>query len=149
VIFLLTLRLTCVDLSLNRWKRLQTEFAQLVTENKSTIYTVCYMFSNDSEEVNDLFQEVLINLWKGIDSIPVAEQHPHMDLSGGSQHLHLGRDGRRRVKTVPLTMEANLFEDKDEGTRGRCRCCTTESTSCNPSTRPSCCCGSRTSAMMR
>lgn len=46
----------------------EQEFAQLVRENKSTIYTVCYMFSNDQDEVNDLFQEVLINLWRGIDS---------------------------------------------------------------------------------
>ena len=43
-------------------------FTQLVRENKSTIYTVCYMFSQDEEEVNDLFQETLINMWKGIDS---------------------------------------------------------------------------------
>lgn len=26
------------------------------------------MFSKDEDEVNDLFQEVLINLWRGIDS---------------------------------------------------------------------------------
>ena len=43
-------------------------FARLVKEHKSTIYTVCYMFSHDEEEVNDLFQETLINMWKGIDS---------------------------------------------------------------------------------
>ena len=29
---------------------------------------VCYMFSHDEEEIKDLFQEVLINLWKGFDS---------------------------------------------------------------------------------
>ena len=40
----------------------------MVREHKNTIYTVCFMFSNDSDEVNDLFQEVLINLWKGFES---------------------------------------------------------------------------------
>ena len=40
----------------------------MVQEHKNTIYTVCFMFSNDSDEVNDLFQEVLINLWKGYSS---------------------------------------------------------------------------------
>lgn len=29
---------------------------------------VCYMFSKDSDDVNDLFQEVLVNLWKGFDT---------------------------------------------------------------------------------
>ena len=47
---------------------IEKEFAQFVREQKSTIYTVCYMFSNDEEEVNDLFQEALVNLWKGYES---------------------------------------------------------------------------------
>ena len=39
---------------------LEKQFAQTVAEHKSTIYTVCYMFSQDADEVNDLFQEVLV-----------------------------------------------------------------------------------------
>ena len=34
----------------------EREFEKLVKEHKNTIYTVCFMFSKDSEEVNDLFQ---------------------------------------------------------------------------------------------
>ena len=40
-------------------------FTQLVREHKSTIYSVCYMFSKDTDEIDDLFQEILIRLWKG------------------------------------------------------------------------------------
>ena len=43
----------------------EKEFEKMVREHKGTIYTVCYMFSQDNEEVADLFQEILINLWKG------------------------------------------------------------------------------------
>ena len=46
----------------------EQQFAQTVAEQKSTIYTVCYMFSQDADEVNDLFQEVLVNLWKGFEN---------------------------------------------------------------------------------
>ena len=49
-------------------KTLETEFEQLIREHKSTIYTVCYIFSKDADEVNDLFQEVVINIWKGMPS---------------------------------------------------------------------------------
>ena len=35
----------------------EQQFAQLVKEQKSTIYTVCYMFSKDEDEVADLFEE--------------------------------------------------------------------------------------------
>ena len=41
------------------------EFEKMVREHKETIYTVCYMFSSDRDEVADMFQEVLINLWRG------------------------------------------------------------------------------------
>lgn len=40
----------------------EQDFSRIVREHKSTIYTVCYMFSKNEDEVNDLFQEVLINL---------------------------------------------------------------------------------------
>ena len=43
----------------------QKRFSAMVRQNKSTIFTVCYMFSKDQDEVNDLFQEVLIRLWQG------------------------------------------------------------------------------------
>ena len=44
----------------------QQKFADMVQQNKSTIYTVCYMFSKDEDEVADLFQETLINVWRGL-----------------------------------------------------------------------------------
>ena len=40
----------------------------MVREHKGTIYTVCHMFASDQDEVNDLFQDTLINLWRGYDS---------------------------------------------------------------------------------
>lgn len=43
----------------------EQEFTALVKRQRSTIYTVCYMFSENYDEINDLFQEVLIRLWKG------------------------------------------------------------------------------------
>ena len=43
----------------------ELDFARIVREHKGTIYTVCYMFSKDEEEVADLFQDILVNLWKG------------------------------------------------------------------------------------
>ena len=46
----------------------QKLFSVMVQQNKTNIFTVCYMFSKDQEEVNDLFQEVLIRLWQGFDN---------------------------------------------------------------------------------
>ncbi len=42
------------------------KFEKLVRDNQATIYSVCYMYSNDDDEVADLFQECLINIWKAL-----------------------------------------------------------------------------------
>ena len=41
----------------------EKQFEELVKQYKQTIYSVCYMFSRDKEEINDLFQEILVRLW--------------------------------------------------------------------------------------
>ena len=89
-------------------------FTQLVREHKSTIYTVCYMFSHDEDEVNDLFQETLINMWKGIDGFREESK-----ISTWIYRVALNtcllqeRKKKRDVPKVPLTMDINFFEDND------------------------------------
>lgn len=48
-------------------KENEKQFADIVKQHKSSIYSVCYMFAKNADEADDLFQEVLINLWKGMD----------------------------------------------------------------------------------
>ena len=92
----------------------EQQFAQLVREHKSTIYTVCYMFSHDEDEVNDLFQETLINMWKGIDSFREESK-----ISTWIYRVALNtcllqeRKKKREVPKVPLSMNVNFFEDED------------------------------------
>lgn len=45
----------------------KTDFERLVEEFKSTVYSVCFMFADNKMLADDLFQEVLINLWTGFD----------------------------------------------------------------------------------
>ncbi len=96
---------------------LEKQFAQTVAEHKSTIYTVCYMFSKDVDEVNDLFQEVLVNLWKGFEGF----QH-RSDIKSWIYRVSLNTciSLERKKKRSPverLNMDINLFEDRDEDTR--------------------------------
>ena len=95
----------------------EEQFAKLVREHKNTIYTVCYMFSHDTDEVNDLFQETLINMWKGIDKFREESK-----ISTWIYRVALNtcllqeRKKAKEVEKVPLTMDVNLFEDDDEQT---------------------------------
>ncbi len=93
-------------------------FARMVREQKSTIYTVCYMFSKDGDEVNDLFQEVLINLWKGFGGFrgesSVSSWVYRVALN---TCISMDRKKKKAGKKVELDMNINLFEDNDSDTR--------------------------------
>ena len=96
---------------------LETEFARMLREQKSTIYTVCYMFSKDQDEVNDLFQEVLINLWKGYQGFEGrSEMRTWVYRVSLNTCISLERKKKRR-NTIPLSIDIDLFSDQDEGSR--------------------------------
>ena len=96
---------------------LEQQFTQTVKEHKSTIYTVCYMFSQDADEVNDLFQEVLVNLWKGFESFEYrSDIRTWVYRVALNTCISLDRK-KRRAATVRMSMDINLFEDRDEDTR--------------------------------
>lgn len=96
----------------------EKEFAKIVRENKATIYTVCYMFAADKEEVDDLFQEILIALWQGLDSFR-GESNIRSWIYRISLNTCISaeRKKRRRVDSVRLDMNINLFADTDDDSR--------------------------------
>ena len=97
---------------------LERQFAQTVAEHKSTIYTVCYMFSQDADEVNDLFQEVLVNLWKGFESFEHrSDIRTWIYRVALNTCISIDRKKKRRQSEVRLTMDINLFKDSDEDTK--------------------------------
>lgn len=93
------------------------QFAQMVREHKATIYTVCYMFSKDADEVADLFQEVLINLWKGFDGF-----QGRSDIKSWIYRVALNTcitidRKKKRKNKAELSMDINLFSDSDNDTK--------------------------------
>jgi len=95
----------------------EAEFSRLVRDQKSTIYTVCYMFSKDQDEVNDLFQEILVNLWKGFESFE-GRSDVRTWVYRVSLNTCISQDRKKkRHKSVPLSMNINLFNDQDEDTK--------------------------------
>ena len=40
----------------------------IVNDNRQMLYKVCYMYASDASELDDLYQEVLANLWQGLGS---------------------------------------------------------------------------------
>ena len=96
---------------------LESKFAQTIKQNKSTIYTVCYMFSKDADEVNDLFQEAVINMWRGFEGFENRSNVKTWIYRVTLNTCISQERKKRRTDAEPLTMDINLFEDRDEDTR--------------------------------
>jgi RNA polymerase sigma-70 factor (ECF subfamily) len=99
-------------------KENELEFNRIVKANKAAIFTVCYLFSKDQDEVNDLFQETLINLWRGFEGFQgKCDVKTWIWRVSLNTCLTFERKKKRRVDTLPLTMDINLFTDTDDDTR--------------------------------
>lgn len=94
-------------------EKTETEFEKIVKENKSTIYTVCYMFSKDPDEVSDLFQETLINLWRGYSSFK-KESKLTTWIWRVCFNTCISFERKKNRNTIPLEMNADLFNDSEE-----------------------------------
>ena len=90
---------------------LELEFTKMVREHRKTIYTVCYFFSDNPAEVDDLFQEVLVNLWKGY---PKFRGESSVKTWLWSVSLNtccaISRGEKRKAPTVPLGIESDILD---------------------------------------
>ncbi|TGX82170.1 sigma-70 family RNA polymerase sigma factor [Palleniella muris] len=92
-------------------------FADIVESNKSAIYSVCYMFAKNADEADDLFQEILINLWKGMGTFR-EESKISTWIWRVSFNTCISADRKRkRDKSVRLSMDINLYDTHDEDSR--------------------------------
>ena len=97
---------------------IEKEFTDILREHKGTIYTVCYMFSNNSDEVADLFQEILINIWNGFRKFRgESSLNTWIWRVSFNTCVSHSKKNSRRPKTAPLSMDINLFDESQEDVR--------------------------------
>lgn len=95
-------------------ENIEFEFTKMVKKYKKTIYTVCYFFSKNKEEVDDLFQEILINLWNGFkkfrgeSTLRTWIWRVSLNTCNGYE-----RKKKRSVQAVPLSVDIDLYSDTD------------------------------------
>lgn len=81
---------------------------------KRTIYSVCYMFSRDNEEINDLFQEILVRLWLGFDQF---EQRSSVNTwvyrIALNTAINSDKRAKRRPQTVPLSTDIDPYDPQE------------------------------------
>jgi RNA polymerase sigma-70 factor (ECF subfamily) len=93
----------------------EQQFEELVKQYKRTIYTVCYMFSHDNEEINDLFQEILIRLWLGFDQFENrSSANTWIYRIALNTAINCDKRGKRQQQTVPLSTDIDPYDPQDD-----------------------------------
>ena len=91
-------------------------FTSMVEEQKQTIYMICYLFSKNPTEVEELYQDVLINLWKGFSAFE-GRSSVRTWVWRVSLNTCITWQRRSRKKRLPLELSVDLYNDTDSDTR--------------------------------
>lgn len=99
-------------------KSLEKQFTRMVREHQQTIYIVCYIFSKDRSEVEELYQEILIALWK---SLPQFEgrssERTWIWRISLNTCISIDRKKRRHTTPLPLEIGVDLYDTTDRDTK--------------------------------
>src|SRR5574344_47696 len=98
----------------NKMEASEAYFSKIIKENKSTIFTVCYMFSNDKEEVNDLFQNILINIWQGLSKFEGRSNMKTWIYRISLNSCISSSRKKKRDDTIPLSMDIDLIDKSND-----------------------------------
>lgn len=93
-----------------------TDFEQMLMEHKSTIYSVCYMFVDTRAEADDLFQDVIINLWNGYDNFR-GQSGLRTWVYRVSMNTCISYKRKKRIKTVPLEISSEIIDGESMESR--------------------------------
>ena len=97
-------------------KELEKEFLSLIEKQKRTIYKVCYMYANNQDDLNDLFQETVLNLWKSFPKYRGDSQFSTWVYRiAMNTCISFLRRSSSRPQTVPMTAQlaSSLVADEE------------------------------------
>lgn len=87
------------------------EFIDMLLQNKRIIYKVCFMYAKDNDDINDLYQDVVLNLWKAFRNF-----RGHSNIGTWIYRIALNTciTGLRKKKNhdyVPLNQDIDIRDD--------------------------------------
>lgn len=98
-------------------QELESAFIALVEEHKRIIYKVCYVYATDKENLNDLYQEVVINLWKAYPRFRgECTASTWVYRIGLNTCISFFRKSKSRPEVVPITVDLEAFADEEDKT---------------------------------
>ncbi len=93
-------------------KDIEKEFVDIVEQNQRLIYKVCYIYTDNNDTLNDLYQDVMVNLWRGF-----TKFKGNSNISTWIYRIALNtcisyyRKERVKPGSVPISGNLNLYYD--------------------------------------
>ncbi len=85
-------------------------------EHKSSIYSICYMFAETKPDADDLFQEVIINIWNGYEKFR-SKSNPGTWIYRVSMNTCISYKRKKTIQTVPLEISPDIIGEESPGNR--------------------------------
>lgn len=103
-------------------KDLERTFLNALDESQEKLLRVCYSYANNTEEAKDLFQEVLINIWKALPNFngdsSLSTWMYRITLNVGLRHRsNLLKDKKRISQIGSITIEQIEGHQEERGSR--------------------------------
>lgn len=96
-------------------QQLEKEFISLVEEHKRIIWKVCYIYAADRESLNDLYQEIVINLWKAFPRFrSECKASTWVYRIGLNTCISFFRKTKSRPEVVPITVDLESFDEESD-----------------------------------
>jgi RNA polymerase sigma factor, sigma-70 family len=90
---------------------IEKEFIDILLEHKQIIYKVCFMYAKDKDAINDLYQETVLNLWRGYPNFRKESQVSTWIYQVSLNTCISNLRKKKNVNFVPLQMEMDIYED--------------------------------------
>ncbi len=95
----------------------EEEFLDLYEENQGIIYKICYLYGKSDAEVNDLYQEISIQLWKAYPTFRGTSKFTtwmyRVALNTAITFFRKGKKRRQEVEFVPGFANQLIYDEFD------------------------------------
>lgn len=91
-------------------------FKQVLAENKDKIYRICCAYETDSDERDDLYQQIMINIWKSLDKFEgrSALSTWIYRVAVNTSLMHVKSAVRRKSFTAPIDDNTAVAQDNSD-----------------------------------
>lgn len=91
---------------------IKKQFTKVIKENEGLIFKITTLYTNSIQDRNDLYQEIVYQLWKSFASFneqsKLSTWMYRVSLNTAIYHL---KQTKRRINTIPIDLETQLFTD--------------------------------------